>query len=289
MGNCLVTKLNGVVNNGALEKLGVLKITVTQQTLPNVTRDKDTRLIKFNISDRDNITIKCNGNGYVVENFDHIDEPAYQLKTITLDAGTTGKNLWFANDNYTIEINNKYAISSMFTPGNYSYRVLFHYDDSLKSCVDLQSFTLNGDNPDFISSIFPVTIENVCLKYGQFNTSISYFTKYTSLKTLDLGYTNISGVIDDISELIQLTTFNLFGLKCTITGSLESLIEKMIGNGRSSGTLTLNQNNNGLLTLHDVSFGNSTMVITFSGTGATITKDGVSAATYDGSDWTYSE
>lgn len=87
---------------------------------------------------------------------------------------------------------------------------------------------------------------------------ISVFSSFTSLQTLSLNLTNITGSINNLPK--SLTSLEVYGT--AITGDIKTLADNHITAGRTSGTLTIQ--GNGIVQNNGVAF-TGTKTITFSG------------------------
>lgn len=113
MGKCLITRLQGVVNDDSLEKLGVFRFT-KRKLADDVysglsdTEKRQSRILYVNCSSPVDIEIVA-GDSYFTDN---TDTQNYGKK---LTGHTTGV-LFVSNvDDAVIEVSNKYAITSVFS------------------------------------------------------------------------------------------------------------------------------------------------------------------------------
>lgn len=117
MGNCLVTKLKGEVNNDNLPKLGVLKLHVNLIDSPSAVNCRLTLTTNAAINVK---VVPGSGNGYFGTNYSTIEsEHKTELDNIS---GTV--NLYFAEVECDIEITNKYSLTKFDTQWNvFKYRL----------------------------------------------------------------------------------------------------------------------------------------------------------------------
>jgi hypothetical protein len=110
MGNCLVTKLKGVVDNPNLPKLGEMTLTATYYS-----GTIDWGNCCLELTNTQDCVISISGDGYfVLDNFEDLDNPSARLTTYTLPANTR-KGMFFSNGNYKVKISNKYTLTHFST------------------------------------------------------------------------------------------------------------------------------------------------------------------------------
>ena len=252
MGNCLVTKLNEVVNNSNLKKLGVLRFEV------DVTSISDNR-------NRKN-TIHCNINNHCKFKIVSGPEGGQIIKIGISEALDVPKGTEFFLDNsldmyyfskigkYVIEITNKYDITYF----NITHNVSILLND-MKYFNTLQSVALNGKNVignfnDLLTSYMTnmrinnridstqyVSAETIVGDIAKIaNTpmktfiaewckgitgNLSSLSSHPTLSTLVINNTNtITGRISDVTSIPHLSNFQCVGNKL-ITGSLADFLD----------------------------------------------------------------
>jgi len=256
--NCLVTKLKVVVENNN-PKLGELRVPVR---LSPSNYDKDIR-----ISATKNITIRVIGNGHIGTSQDNITLTSVDI------AADTYTPLWFENADYEISISDKYSLRNLLA-GNNNFSILGFDVSELKyanfsnfklvgdyhtgnvnevkaSNVSFNSNTLQGNLDLYSDSAVPNGISNIFQFSGNGCSGNIEKLKYTSATTINVMYSNVSGVLSSLSSKTNLETVILNGSK--VTGSVESLIDAMKAN-RSTGTLTITARNKEDITYTNQSF-----------------------------------
>lgn len=89
-------------------------------------------------------------------------------------------------------------------------------------------------------------------------SAFKYQTERTSLELYDVGEV-LTGNIEELERLISLTNINI-GIS-PVTGSINSLAQKMIDNGRTSGTMNIYKNANTTgLKVNNENFGHAKVV-----------------------------
>lgn len=187
MNKCLVTKLNGYVNNDSLRKLGELRIPVVS------TAASQNNLIRVKFSKDTTITIL--GDGY----FTNRDDSTNKGKTMQVTANTITPCI-FSTGTFDLSISDKYSLLEL----------------------DNGYTTFSGDlNLNIEDLCFSVNLTNLVF-YGNNSVSgdIQYLRKL-KLRSLSLGKTKVIGDISSLKDMDSLTSLNLN--ETDITGNLSSI------------------------------------------------------------------
>ena len=252
MKNCLVTKLNEVVNNSNLKKLGVLRFEV------------DVTSIDYNRIT--NNAIHCNTNNHCKFKIVSGPEGGQIIKIGTSEALDVPKGTEFFLDNssdiyyfseigkYVIEITNKYDITKFDITHNVS--ILLNDMKYLKSLnrVALIGKNVIGNFNDLITSDMTNMMFNNVIDYTQFvsaetivgdiakiaNTpmktfiiefcngitgNLSSLSSHSTLSNLVINNNNkITGKISDVTSIPHLSNFQCTSNKL-ITGSLADFLD----------------------------------------------------------------
>lgn len=223
MGNCLVTKLNEVVNNSDLKKLGVLRFEVDVESV-----------------DRNTTNIHCNINNYCKFTIVSGPEGGQIVKVGISEALDVPKGTEFFLDNsldtyyfskigkYVIEITNKYNITTFRIRHNVSILL-----NDMKYFNTLKEIELTGKN--VIGNFNDLPISD--MTYMNFDNGI-YNTQYVSAKTIVGDISKIAntpmatfiaeycdGIIGDISSLSSHSTLSTFVINnsTNITGKISDI------------------------------------------------------------------
>ena len=250
MGNCLVTKLNEVVNNSNLKKLGVLKFEV------------DVTTINRNITN----TIHCNINNYCKFTIVSGPEGGQIVKIGSSEALDIPLGTEFFLDNsldgyyfsktgkYVIEITNKYNINTFIITHNVSIllndmkylsilnkvsligkKVIGNFNDLLTSNMTHMKFDNNIDNIQYVSAETIVgdiaKIANTPMKTfisaycNGITGDLSSLRSHSTLSTFAINNNNkITGKISDVTSIPHLSNFQCVGNNL-ITGSLADFLD----------------------------------------------------------------
>lgn len=257
--NCLEKNIKVAAENNNL-KLGELRVPVK---LSPVGYENDIR-----ISAIKDITIKVIGNGHIGTAADNIT-----LTSVDITAGTYTR-LWFENANYEISISDKYSLRNLLAGmnapsilgfdlselkyANFSNLQLigdYHVgsvNDVKANNVAFNSGTLEGDLNLYNDASVPNGVSGTFIFAGtKFSGNIEKLKYSNSTTTINVLYSNVSGVLSSLASKTNLERVMLNGTK--VTGSVESLIDAMKAN-RSTGTLTITAYNKEDITYTNQSF-----------------------------------
>ena len=304
MGNCLVTKLKGVVNNDSLPLLGQLTLEVLETSANK----------SIKIGSVINTKVSVKGDCRIIEGGERVTE-------VTLNGGEP-KNITLSTESGWLVIENKYnlyhierlnsgGISFPDDSLNYfGYNVSSNYDKILIMSNDAKfdAGTLNGlfsqfrinagcygDPSNFhVRTYFAirnnqltdkVTLDNTLSSMGpvsNYAITTQEVGALTNLTTLDIS--SMSGDIVQLATLTKVTI--LYMVNSNITGTVESFVEGMVSNGRTSGTINVRSNGSSI-TFHGGSMTTYFSIVFSNGSATVKNNDGSTIGTYNGSTWTY--
>lgn len=185
MNKCLVTKLNGSVNNNAILKLGEMRFKVTSAANPTST----SQLVTFNFNKT--CEVKIIGDGYITDS----NLSANKGKSIVIPANTS-TDVYFSNGDYEVSIADKYSV------------VVFKSSSS-NATIDIEDFKYS----DKLGTLMSLSKES----FGD----VSCLKDLVGLKVLNLSSYNITGKLSDLSRLTSLTEITLSNSK--IEGDLSEI------------------------------------------------------------------
>ena len=253
MNKCLVTKLNGVINNSDLIKLDELVITLNATKVGAwfcvTTTDKETG----SISVKFNKTVSFGGGNSPEEAVDRTD-----ITEKTIVSGIIP--FFFAKETGTIKvsISSKFNIASLLTSSTTGSGMEivdvkgFSYLSNLKTIENkdgnLNIGTLSGfkslskvvlnKGEGLLKSFTNCPLKELILISSSIIGTLSDLVNIPTLTDLNFMYSkNITGNISDLSSLTSLESLSVVGTN--ITGTIESLADGMKNAGRKSGTLTV--------------------------------------------------
>jgi hypothetical protein len=189
MGNCLVTKLKGTVQNSDLLRVGELRICVHKIDNPS----SETQRINLNFTE--DVKLEIIGDGY----FTNATLVSNLGKSLTAKANTESL-VYVSNGDFEIAILNKYALTKINTRTNKK--------TAIKDIADLK----------YSSSINYIAVNSV--------ENVSYFSDLKSLKTLtylSISNANINGNLSDLEPLTNLLYLIIGNTSNKITGNVSSL------------------------------------------------------------------
>ena len=212
MAKCLVTKLNGSIDNNELLKIGEMRIKVESVESPT----KDTQ--GFGVSFTEPTTVEIVGDGYFTDN--NLTENKGKSMVVSSLQGV------IVSQATTVAIRNKYKLLRLhvFIPSGSPYgknKVLniddLKYSTSLNS-LNLSNMQASGD----IASLKSLTsLSILILRFTQVSGDIANLKNLTALTELDISKTKISGDIANLKNLTALTSLILNSAK--VEGDISNL------------------------------------------------------------------
>ena len=266
MARCLITRLEGVVNDASLLKLGELRFSVSKIAEP--TADTQKMMIQFTAAQ----TLSIVGDGY----FTDATLAENRGKNLNCPANTL-VTYYLSNGDYEVSIPDKYTLWRFDVAGvnNISKKHL-HLDTlgCLKWCTALQYLNLNhADVSGTLEDLeFASKLTHVALSDTDVTGDIAVLAMKTNLENFYAAETPVGGSIavfknlpnmrnisfksnkeitGDISAFSGLTgLFNISIADTSVTGSLKSLagLTKLIGLNLSGSRITGNLNSLSSLT-----------------------------------------
>lgn len=257
MNKCLVTKLNGIVDNASLLKLGEFKFAVTPPSSGAVE-------IRFG----NNVNIHTlNGEKSLSKNSDG-SNPTNSTTCINADdkVYVTKNN----GNNIDIVVENKYGLN-VFYLNNYNSRNFVNADFSdLRFCKNLEEFKLEGANTNLSVDIGFLKNTNllkvVSCDTNNFVGSISVFKGKTKLVKCAVQSNNLTGDIIAFNGCLNLENLALQG--SGIIGNIKNLCESLHNNGKVSGKITFSFHNTNVKLDNDTPY-TDTVIATFTSSEVT--------------------
>lgn len=207
MNKCLVTKLNGSVNNNAILKLGEMRFKVTSTANPSGA----SQLITFNFNK--DCEVRIIGDGYITDS----NLSANKGKSIVIPANTS-YDVYFSNGDYEVSIADKYSTvifkgysnnaSINIEDFKYSNGLIFLWSQSQKSFGDVSCLK------DLVG------LANLSLSSYNCTGKLSDLSRLTSLTELNFPDSKIEGDLSEISDLASLQTLYL---PAGVSGNVSSL------------------------------------------------------------------
>ena len=249
MTKCLVTKLNGSVDNNELLRIGEMRIKVESVESPT----KDTQ--GFGVSFAEPTTVEIIGDGYFTDN--NLTENKGKSMVVSDSQGI------IVSQATTVAIRNKYKLLQLntFIPSGspYGKNKVLNIDD-LKYSTSLNALNLaNMQASGDIASLKSLTsLSILSLRFTQVSGDISNLKNLTALTSFDIPNTNISGNISNLKNLTALTSLILNNTKVegdiTNLKNLTSLTKLEISNTNISGNIA---NLNSLTALTSIAISNT--------------------------------
>lgn len=265
MGNCLVTKLKGSVQNSDLDVLGLIKVHYKASTTPNT----NNRFLGIGLLQGTPGKVTIVGGNFVQSDLTTVIGTEINFDT---SVGNTYQELYISNNECDIYIP-KYGIYFLQMCND-------HYvsQDTLPTIKDWSWLKYGGT---FIGTFYGLCEEHLDLSvFSRHNPSsictrtlcsghLSDLANCTNLVYLMLMNSNdtYDGNISDLGTLIKLEMLILNGTK--ITGTVEALADAQIAAGRTTRSISFNFGNTQNITYQGKTIVSGTL--TFSGGSYTVT------------------
>ena len=190
MGKCLITKLNGSVQNDSLLRIGEFSVKVSKVESP--TADSQ----RFVVNNSKDAQLRIIGDGYFTN--ETLSENKGKALNITADTETT---VYLSNGDYEIVVSEKYSLTQV---GTYTHTSWLGYKGKLSFDIDLLKYSPN--------------ISFLALSNTQVTGDIAVLGKLTGLTHLVFESTQLTG---DIAVLGKLTGLRYITLSNTqVTGDI---------------------------------------------------------------------
>jgi hypothetical protein len=200
MGKCLITKLNGSVQNDSLLRIGEFCIKVSKVESP--TADSQ----KFSVKNAKDTQLRIIGDGYFT------NETLSENKGKVMDiAANTESLVYYSNGDYEIVVSEKYSL----------YSIGIFLSTAWKDFKGKLSF-------DIESLKYSPNILRVMLSNTQVTGDIAVFGKLTGLVSIFLSNTQVTGDISVLGKLTRLTKLELSNTQ--VTGDI-AVLGKLTGLG----------------------------------------------------------
>lgn len=207
MNKCLVTKLNGIVDNNAILKLGEMRFKVNSTANPTGA----SQLITFNFNK--DCEVRIIGDGYITDS----NLSANKGKSIVIPANTD-TDVYFSNGDYEVSIADKYSIV-VFKDYHTNVSINIEdlkYSDKLGVLMSLSKKSF-GD----VSCLKDlVGLTTLLLVSDTATGKLSNLSGLTAITELNIPNSKIEGDLAEISDLIKLT---ILYLPAGVSGNVSSL------------------------------------------------------------------
>ena len=243
MGKCLVTKLNGTVNNSSILRLGEMRFKINKVDVPT----EGTQVLGLFVNTPSKVEII--GDGYFTDK--NLQEN--KGKSLSIDSTTNGIFVSSTSD-VEVALLGKYAITRINSYYNnqpndtvYAKNKFFDIDDlkystalitlnlpysqvsgdvvNLKNLTALTTLNLAGTqvSGDVVNLKNLTALTTLSLAGTQVSGDVVNLKNLTALTTLNLANTRVSGDIVNLKNLTALTTLNLYGEHTSLTGNIDEL------------------------------------------------------------------
>ena len=209
MAKCLVTKLNGTVDNNNLLRIGEIRLFNTKLSNPT----KNTQFMALTFSKDTNLEIV--GDAYFT------DSTLAENKGKTISCLANKKTSFYvSNNDCQIAILDKYSLVAAETNAHKVGDL-----EDFRFSKDLSFIAIKGtEQTGDIANLKNLTaLTSLVLSSTQVNGDISVLKNLTALTTLSLDNTQVNGDISALENLTALTTLHLYNQKTPITGDIDKL------------------------------------------------------------------
>ena len=197
MGKCLVTKLNGTVNNSSISRLGEMRFKINKVDVPT----EGTQLLGLFVNTPSKVEII--GDGYFTDKTLQKNKG----KSLSIDSATNG--IFVSSiSNVEVALLGKYAITEI----NGYYR-------------NQPSNTIYSTNKSFdIGDLkYSTALTSLNFYNSQVSGDIANLKSLTALTSLGLSNTQVSGDIANLKSLTALTSVILSNTQVPLTGNIGEL------------------------------------------------------------------
>lgn len=242
MGKCLVTKLNGTVNDGSLLRLGEMRIHISKIDSPTGQTQG------FTFSFTKNTDLEILGDGYFT------DKTLSENKGKKITIGNIDTYVYVSNGDFDVCILDKYSVKDIYmhsTELDQTYKkdgvktfdisqlkfsknlemlvgfhdVLVGNISSLKNCLKLTGLFVSdntGLTGDINSLKDKTLLANLEMSYNKVEGDISNLSNLVNLKTLDFNF--CKGIYGNIASLKDLSKVKELNLEyCIVNGDLSQV------------------------------------------------------------------
>ena len=197
MGKCLVTKLNGTVNNSSILRLGEMRFKVNKVDVPT----EGTQFLGLFVNTPSKVEII--GDGYFTDK--NLQEN--KGKSLSIDSTTNGIFVSSTSD-VEVALLGKYAI----------FRINAYYNNQPNDTVYTKNKFFDINDLKYSTALITLNLPN-----AQVSGDVVNLKNLTALTNLNLANTQVSGDIANLKNLTALTTLNLYGEYTSLTGNIDEL------------------------------------------------------------------
>ena len=197
MGKCLVTKLNGTVNNSSILRLGEMRFKVNKVDVPT----EGTQFLGLFVNTPSKVEII--GDGYFTDK--NLQEN--KGKSLSIDSTTNGIFVSSTSD-VEVALLGKYAI----------FRINAYYNNQPNDTVYTKNKFFDINDLKYSTALITLNLANT-----RVSGDIANLKNLTALTTLNLSGARVSGDIANLKNLTALTTLNLYGEYTSLTGNIDEL------------------------------------------------------------------
>lgn len=237
---CLLTKLQTVVNNDLLPKIG-------ESVFDGLTFNTSNDVLQMIFNAREDVTIRTVGDGaYFKTNTGQEELKEYVLPATDIAVDGTIK---FYNPNLSdfsvFILAKKYMKNIFFSQSNKvpfplylipQFNTLERFGHASDTSTSIYNTKIYGDIK-VLSEMKTLRFLYLLGETGVYG-DIKYLSELTNIETFEMGQCNLIGDIKNLSKITKCTKFNFADTQ--VSGTLESLCQGLFENGLTNNTITMN-------------------------------------------------
>ena len=248
MGNCLVTKLKGVVDNDRLPKLGFMYIGI--KTVDPSQMSSDERRVRLQAKNEP-VTITAEDGAYFTTSYAGLDNPSSRLTTITLNDPNNFTDIWIGNAAGKLVFPKYTPLDSLQVVKGQTWVDYLSFDDlkfmgvkniqgnftdgSITAVVNESLNTLSAWGPALETAKFEVLVRAVALRdlvMFDLTDDVSNIPTLPLLTSIRLS----GNIYGDVVHLGKQPALNSCLLEngCHLTGSIEGFVSAAISAGHTT-------------------------------------------------------
>lgn len=278
MENCLVKKLKSVVDNNELCRMNELTFIVPKNTNNWVRIDsiaKNGKYMLYTLRGGNNVYFSdssySENYGKTIRSSDNL----YIKNSSSEDAYLVLEDMYLITKLFAWDHQGDVRLSELFEDGNFlEYLTIF-------TELRIQQGNIDSENLKNCNSLTVLKlIQNAAA------VNLDDIKGITSIQNLYLYSCKLLGNISLLDSMINMTSLQIS--YCTGTsGTLESLLEGLLSNGKTSDLDCFIYGNTNEITFNGVKTQTKHYICSFSTNSISVSVDNVVIATYNGSTWTY--
>lgn len=196
MTKCLITRLNGVVDNNSLKKKNEFRIGVEKITSPNSNTQG------FSVQFSKETTLSIIGDGYFTD--ENLSANKGKSLIVPAQDGYNVTTIYLSNGTYEVSIPDKFALTRLYSHPKYD------------GISDKSHCSLDIDELKYVNNMLGLSLSNI-----KATGDISSLSNKVKMDTLRLNNVDVYGNIDSLSNLTEMRKLQSYYTK--ISGNISSI------------------------------------------------------------------